>query len=130
MASFNVSSDDTSIVRVKREDLIQALQANLEKHQMEFALAIEQFRKDVIEEMKKNLRQAQKDGELVLHLKEHNRPPESNVDAYNAAIERYTMSVDETVLLNENQFDRYVRNKWEWSHRVTNSVYAAKAAPR
>jgi hypothetical protein len=47
--------------------------------------------------------------------------PEDHGDAYNGTIRRLELCVDDTLLLNTNEFDSYIRNKWEWRDSFINT---------
>jgi hypothetical protein len=52
--------------------------------------------------------------------------PEDHGDDYEGTIRRLELIVDDTVELNTNEFDSYVRNKWSWrdSFLTSNTGYA------
>lgn len=117
---------NTQLVRVYTTELLNKLQKNMLKHVDEFNKAMAQFRIDVIEEMKENLDVAQNGGVLRLMLQKHNNPPRSYEHEYKKAIAKYEMSVDETVYLDDVQFQQFVLDIWQWSNSTSNSLYANK----
>lgn len=50
-----------------------------------------------------------------------NSYPESHADDYIGTIRRLELCVEEKVELDTQEFDRYVRNKWEWRDSFLNS---------
>lgn len=57
-----------------------------------------------------------------------NAYPEDHGDDYEGTIRRLELLVDENVELDTNEFDAYVRNKWDWKDSfLKNNLYYAQA---
>ena len=54
--------------------------------------------------------------------------PSNHIKDYGRVIAMLEMSVDETVTLDAQDFDRYVMDNWDWSRFAlsTNTAYAAE----
>lgn len=123
MESFNSSN----LIRVDRHRLLATLESNRAKHSREYQKAIAQFRKDVIEELRKMADVAEQGGPVTIMTRENNICPQDHTEDYNRAIARYEFSVDDNIVLTEVQFNSYVLNEWQWTGNISNSFYATKS---
>jgi len=119
--------ENTDIVQVKRLELLEVLKENLKKHVDEYNLAVVEYRKDVITEMTTLLDSIKLGGPVITGLKNNVSAPVSYEKEYNKLIRKYGMSVDETVYLDDGQFDSYVMDNWSWKRSVSNTYYASKS---
>jgi hypothetical protein len=104
-------------VKVKREELLTKVRANRDAHRSLFLKAQEGYRKLIIEELDRMLAEA-KAGRRIsrsINLAE----PTDHTSDYDRVIMMLEMSVDDTVVLDANEFDQYVRDRWAWSHHAT-----------
>jgi hypothetical protein len=115
-------------VKIKSDDLLKVLRENRTTHVSEFNTANEEYRKDVVSEMKKNLKQAQAGGELVTFIQLVQ--PQNFAASYDTAIKMLEMSADELVELTMQEFQQYVEDNWHWkgTFLASTSMYNAKAA--
>lgn len=115
-------------VRMKTNELLEILKKNRETHVSEFNTAQEEYRKDVIAEMKKNLKQAQAGGEIVVYSEL--TQPQSYTASYTTAIKMLENSVDDVQELTMQEFQQYVEDQWHWkgAFLASTSFYNAKAA--
>jgi hypothetical protein len=104
-------------VKVKREELLTKVRANRDAHRDLFLKAQEGYRKLVIEELDKMLAEA-KAGRRISRSINLARPLDHTSD-YDRVIMMLEMSVDDTIVLDANEFDQYVRDRWAWSHHAT-----------
>jgi len=102
----------------------------LKKYQKETLIAMKkQYRKqvkDLKKQVAKEMRlidQKKKDGGFIYMRKPF---PENHSDAYQSVIGKLELSVDPEIELLDNEFEWYVRNKWDWrqSFLATNTNYA------
>lgn len=116
-------------VKVTRTDLLEKVQANRSAHRSEFIKAQEGYRKIVIEELDKALRDARENRGIrtVIAL----QPPQDHTEDYDKVIAMLQMSVDEIIEIEEDDFNCYVMDNWQWSAhaKFLNSTYAAGARP-
>jgi hypothetical protein len=127
------------------KDAIEGFWIDAEKHlkktEKEQIAAWEKDHKDKLKLMRKNLRenkkklkeQIRKELDLVSKKKKDgpwsymNRPyPESHADDYIGTIRRLELCVEKEIELDTQEFDKYIRNKWDWrnSFLSSNSGYA------
>jgi hypothetical protein len=113
-------------VKVDRIELLKVLRNNMIKHVEEYNKAVKQFRLDVIDEMKRNLNQAENGGYLYLSLREHRQPPTSYESEYKRAIAMLSASIDDVIVLDSQQFNQYWLDEWTWKGSISNTAYASK----
>jgi hypothetical protein len=113
-------------VKVKREELLAKVRSNREAHRTLFIKAQEGYRKLVIEELDRMLKDA-KEG-LRIQRSVTLTEPSNHVKDYDRVITMLEMSVDDTITLDAQAFDRYVMDNWDWSRfaLATNTAYAAE----
>jgi len=111
-------------VKVKREELLTKVRSNRDAHRTLFLKAQEGYRKLVIEELDRMLKDA-KDG-LPIQRSVTLTEPSNHVKDYDRVITMLEMSVEETITLDGRAFDRYVMDNWDWSRfaLATNTAYA------
>ena len=100
-------------VKVRRADLLAKVRTNRDAHRDLFLKAQEGYRKLVIEELDRMLKDA-KDG-LPIQRSVTLTEPSNHVKDYDRVITMLEMSVDDTVTLDAQDFDRYVMDNWDWS---------------
>jgi hypothetical protein len=104
-------------VKVKRQELLTKVRANRDAHRDLFLKAQEGYRKLIIEELDRMLAEA-KAGRRIsrsINLAEH----VDHTSDYDRVIMMLEMSVDDTIVLDANEFDQYVRDRWAWSQHAT-----------
>lgn len=112
-------------VKVRRNELLEKIEHNRAKHYDLLAKAKEGYRKLVIRELAKALRAARAGGALQTAFAL--TPPQDHTADYDRAIDMLKMSVDDTIELSADDFQRYVRDEWMWSAGtlLVNSQYAS-----
>ena len=140
-----------SKVKVSKSELLGIVIDNKKKHDEIFEAAeqgywldaqefLQKYQKDQLVQLKKNhlkvvkdlkkqvskelrmVEQKKKDGYFYMR-----KPfPENHSDDYEGTIKRLELSIEPEIELESNEFDCYVRNKWQWrqSFLTTNSGYA------
>jgi hypothetical protein len=100
------------------------VRANREAHRELFLKAQEGYRKLIIEELDRMLADAREGRPIQrsVTLTE----PSNHIKDYDRVITMLEMSVDDTVTLGAEDFDRYVMDNWAWSTFAfhTNTAYA------
>jgi hypothetical protein len=116
-------------VKVKKTDLLDKLKQNRDGHEKIFQEAIEGYRKRVIELLETNLSYAKAGKSVNLYDFQLQRPVNQTKE-YNRAIAMLEMSVDEDIILNQNEFASYVMDDWGWKGNFlkANSLYSGTAA--
>ena len=102
------------------------MRANRDAHRALFLKAQEGYRKLVTEELDRMLKGA-KDG-LPIQRSVTLTEPSNHIKDYDRVITMLEMSVEDTVTLDAQAFDRYVMDNRDWSRfaLATNTAYAAK----
>jgi len=114
-------------VKVKREDLLAKVRANRDAHRELFLKAQANYRKFIIEEIDRMLADAKANRKIrrSIDLVE----PRDHTSDYDRTIMMLEMSVDDTIILDATEFDRYVRDVWAWTYNDATTLreYAACA---
>ena len=110
-------------VTVKREELLERLQENREKHEQEFNQAISQWQNELqssIESIKPNA-----EFEFPQSLEQlRDDCPVSHVNDYDQAIDMFGMCVTEEIKLDSDAFNTFCRDEWGWKDSLaTNRFY-------
>lgn len=115
-------------VKLNAVKLLEVLKQNRESHVAEYTSAMEEYRKDAIAALKKNLKDAQNGGDIVLYASLV--APQNFTASYDTVIKMLEMSSDEIVELTISEFQQYVEDNWQWkgSFLASTSMYNAKAA--
>jgi len=111
-------------VTVKREELLTKVRTNRDAHRTLFLKAQEGYRKLVIEELDRMLADA-KAGRSISRSINLAEPVDHTAD-YDRILAMLEMSVDDTIMLDAQEFNQYVLDNWEWSRLAsyTNQSYA------
>ena len=110
-------------VTVKREELLERLRENREKHEQEFDQAISQWQNELqssIESIKPNA-----EFEFPQSLEQlRDDCPVSHVNDYDQAIDMFGMCVTEEIKLDSDAFNTFCRDEWGWKDSLaTNRFY-------
>lgn len=103
-------------VTVDKADLLKKMCANRDGHREQFLKALEGYRKAVVAELEKHLDMARTNGPI--HLRVQLPAPQDHSADYDRVIGMLEMSTDQEIELTEGDFERYVRDEWEWSRFV------------
>lgn len=109
---------------INRQILIKKITANQKKHARIYASALVGYRQKLIHKCRQNLARALKKQPVnaAIGLVE----PVQNLDEYAKVLAMLNLSVEENVLLDETDIDRYVMDNWDWKERfmTSNSFYS------
>lgn len=112
-------------VTVKRDELLDVVKANRERHREIFLRAQEEFRKRAVEELEKRLADA-RDGK---HFDQHLGmiEPQDRTDDYDRIISMLEMTVADEIELTQDEYAAYVMDDWSWKRQwvASNSAYVA-----
>jgi NOL1/NOP2/fmu family ribosome biogenesis protein len=111
-------------VKINRLKLLVQLKQNRETHIAEFKEAWELYLAEAVAELKSMLKSA-KEGKVRHHL--GLEVPQSYEASYDRAISMLEWSEDETVELDHNEFESYVRDNWNWKQNFTMLAASYKA---
>jgi len=118
----------SDLITVNKTELLARLSSNRESHAAKVAKARQVYRAKIVEELDRRLGEA-KSGRDIDPGFLHRLPiPRDFTEEYDRAIDQYSWHVEDTVELTRQDFNRYVRDEWEWVRAFTdsNSVYLAE----
>lgn len=113
MGQFGEESQGLKIIKVNKNELVESIVKNLAQHKIEFTEAMAGFMVKAEQKLKVQLK-AVKAGtvpEPVVF-----QVPEDHTEDYINIIDLLGMSVDEELEITYEQFKRYVKDDWNWSH--------------
>lgn len=122
----NASNNAMKPVRVFKNELLETVKKNRDKHVAEYDEAIEGYKTSVARIAKSNNKLAKsRDLKKIEMIKPYPARPVSYQDCYDRAIAMLTMSVDEHVELTEDVFNQLVLDNWDWKRTFdsTNAIY-------
>jgi tRNA A37 N6-isopentenylltransferase MiaA len=110
-----------SNVTCKKVEILAALRKNRDAHRDIFLAAQNGYRKEVIAELEKSLKDA-REGRNVQTTIELEAPEDHTKD-YDRIIRMLEMSVKDEIEVSELQFQQYVLDDWTWKfHFASNSA--------
>ncbi len=114
-------------VRVKKNEVLEKMRANVEAHVKEYRDACAAYRTraaSVLEERALQLRR----GETVACSHFDLPAPQSHEGDYKQAIAMLEMSVDDVIELLTDEFSCYVLDQWQWQgqFKAINSAYTGR----
>jgi len=115
-------------VSVDKKELLEKLEENRTKHRAIFEEAIVGYRECAIELLDKRLA-AIKSGKKINMIFKVIEPQDHTTD-YDVAIAMIKMSVDDTIELDQTQFQCYVLDDWRWKRDFlySNAQYSKTAS--
>lgn len=121
-----IMENGLSIITVKKEELLKALETNREVHTREYADAIAGYHEAVLAELGKMYADAKEGKEYRKHV--NLAEPENHTKDYDRVIRMLQMCVPETVQITEVDFTQYVLDEWNWKGRflATSSSYKVR----
>ena len=116
--------------KVKISTLLSYLKKNREEHLEIVKEAQAVFRKKVIDRLDAMLAEA-KSGCPIFDIQVGLMVPTKHIDAFDNAIGLLSMTMEageETIEIDASEYERFVRNNWEWTDqfRNTNAAYSNK----
>jgi hypothetical protein len=123
-------------VKVKREELLVKVKANREKHVAEYEEAVIGYKEEAIRavdkvmgHLKTRIHDLEAGEVLYLHAVAFDlEVPQNHSKDYDQVIEMLTMSVDEELEIQSDEFACYVMDDWDWKQDFlhTNRKYLSK----
>jgi len=102
-------------ITVEKVKLLEVLAKNRAEHRAVFLEAQMAFRAAAIEALDKQLDAARKGSPFELRQLVALVAPEDHTAAYDRSIQMLHMSVDEKIVISEQEFQNYVQDIWDWS---------------
>lgn len=113
-------------VKVKKEELLEILKENRDKHRKVFNEAMTGYRAEAIKQLDINIQKAKTGGKVITFIRLEE--PTDQTDDYERAIGMLEMCVDDEINVSSQEYQQYVLDKWNWSDQfnLTNSTYLMK----
>ena len=129
----NSENNVMKTVKVNRDELLDIVRGNKEKHITDYNESVEDYKKAVVILSNSNLKLA-KSGDLNKISKIERIPaaPVSYENSYTRAIRMLELSIDPVIELEENIFNQLVLDEWSWksSFQVSGSLYKSLTSPQ
>lgn len=113
-------------VEVRKDELLEKLNANRADHRSIFEEALEGFQREAEAELKLQLDMLSKG--LRRDIKVVKPVPVDHTRDYDRAIQMIEMSVSPTIALSERDFAMYVMDDWGWQGQFLSNVYGSTRA--
>ena len=110
------------LINVDRDRLLTTLRENREQHIAAYETAITAYRQQAAEWLRGQAGVAAEGQSPERRYPRDLPEPDSYVDEYDRAIAMAEWSTDNAVKLSREDFDRFVRNVWEWTGRFSETV--------
>jgi TRAP-type C4-dicarboxylate transport system substrate-binding protein len=114
-----------TLVLVNRDKLLEKVKENRENHRAKFEEAMEGYKRKAIQLLEEHIdRIANNAPERVIV----NLPyPVDHTEDYDRVVEQLEWSLDDTLELNEQEFNTYVRDQWGWKQafQETHTMYSS-----
>lgn len=121
-------------VKLKKEDLLEALGKNKETHKSTVRLAQAEYKRQQVERLERALEKARKGEDTAGERMELLRMPvpEDHTHDYDVAIQMLERDVRKVFKIDQTDFRRYFNDEWEWqrSFFANTGSYAVAAASR
>lgn len=114
----------SNTITVEKSRLIKTLNENKVKHAEKVAKAREVYRQKIIEELDKRLQEAKKGGDIDPGFLHRLPIPLDYTDEYERAIDQYEWELAPQIELTRQDFNRFVRDEWEWQQQFMASSAA------
>lgn len=124
---LSTGEEQMKTVVVKRTELLEKLKANRNAHQAVFELALEGYRKSIVEHLEMLLEDAKAGKRISHHIQRE--IPMNQTSEYDQAIMMLEMSVEDEIEITSNDFACYVMDRWAWKRQfsASNAIYASIA---
>lgn len=112
-------------IQVSKQELLEKLRENKAIHIKEYKEVYAEYQSDTIAKMKKLLAAAKKVEPLTpIQYNTELTPPQTHAEDYEIVIQMLEFSVEDTVEIDQRQFEQYILNKWDWTRRFEMSKTA------
>jgi hypothetical protein len=105
---------------VKKEALLEILQANREQHRDDFEAAVEGYRQRRLAQLEDQVEAIMKGR---IHAKFEALPvPTDHTDDYDRVIKLVELDINETMTLEEDEVGMYVMDDWRWKREFATTT--------
>lgn len=110
-------------VTVRKDEFIQRVQANRDKHRATFEKALEGYKALMLRELEHRIHDLKRGRRIDRYIRLDE--PEDHTDDYDRVLEMARMSVEDTIDLTGQDFAMYVMDQWSWKHdfEATTAMY-------
>lgn len=116
-------------VIVTKQNLIKALEKNLEKHNVIYLEAIKGYWKELNGKLKKELVLANTKEKGVVNVSVHINAPEDRTKDYTNIISMAKAHIEEEIELDQHEFNAYFLNEWPWKQNfLTSNAFYVQGA--
>ena len=115
-------------VRLKKDEVLDALRANRDAHQSIYDEAVAGYKELAKQQLKKHLRDVERGAMQVVNIMLP--APVNQTKDYDRVIKMLEMDVRDEIELSQGEFAMYVMDDWSWKRQflTSNSTYSATAA--
>ena len=106
---------------IDKTKLIATLKANRERHVKQFEDADRGYRQLVVIKLRELSERIETGDQVCLGVRLDAEGPESHAEDYERAIQMCEMSMEQSVELDEHDFETLVLDKWTWSKAFSSS---------
>lgn len=119
-------------VRINKIDVLKKLKENRDKHASDYETSMNGYKAALKKAVAVLARKLRKDESFDVNGVIQLAKPQSYLKDYDRAIRMLEMSCDETVVLEQADFDRYILDEWHWKagFNVLNSTYSAASVSK
>jgi hypothetical protein len=142
MARRDVMASSSISMSFDRETVVLTLQNNRAEHEKIYKESVEGYRKklkealqkyhDVIDEKLLELSEKELPNPYVENPAGHLRVPGNSLKEYDTVLEMLELTEDETIILDQDQYNCYMKDNWYWMKEflTTNSAYSVSAGAK
>lgn len=102
-------------IKVNKASLLEIVKKNREEHGGAFAEAQKAYREVAIKALDEQLAAARENRPFQLRVLFALEPPQDHTTDYDRSIRMLEMSVDNEIVISEQEFQQYVQDIWGWS---------------
>lgn len=108
-------------INIKRRELLKTLEHNLITHEKLYQASTKAFKKNYISLLSRMAKDGMKD-KFQFHVPLSK--PQNFAQNYKDAIKMVQMDCRDIIILSEQEFMRYILNKWEWMSSFKSTFYS------
>ena len=107
-------------VMVRKEELVEVLQRNRERHGGVFEESYEKFIKAVESELEARLARIRRGKSVELHIRLPE--PRNMTESYDRALQMLEMETRDEIELSEQEFQQFVQDDWTWKREFVSTA--------
>ena len=107
-------------VMVRKEELVEVLQKNRERHGGVFEESYKKFIKAVESELEARLARIRRGKSVELHIRLPE--PRNMTESYDRALQMLEMETRDEIELSEQEFQQFVQDDWTWKREFVSTA--------